>query len=131
MSLSNDLETKLLDHIGGNATYTPPATIYWGMSLTSMANDAAPTEPSGGSYARVSKTLADFWANAVGSAMANAQSVVFPQATAGWGDCIYLFAADASSGGNVLYWFPIVPTLPVITNDTITWAAGTIILNGD
>jgi len=56
-SFTDFLENELLDHVFGNAAYTSPATLYIGLS-TSTITDAGGnvTEPVGGSYARVPVT---------------------------------------------------------------------------
>ena len=52
---SDYLEKKLLNHVFGGATYTPPATLYFGLAtaaITDSTTGTTVTEPSGGSYAR-------------------------------------------------------------------------------
>ena len=46
-ALSDYAENKVLDAIGGNATFTTPTNVYLGLSTGSMADDDSGTELSG------------------------------------------------------------------------------------
>ncbi|HEX5522781.1 MAG TPA: hypothetical protein VFX53_05005, partial [Pedococcus sp.] len=64
------VERALLDHFLTDPAYTPPATMYLALSSTTPTEAAGNfTEPSGGSYARVSPT-ATAWSAASGTAPA-------------------------------------------------------------
>jgi hypothetical protein len=94
---------KLLDLVFGAGAYTPPATLYVGLSLGSANKSGSTNEPPGGGYARVALTNnpSNFPA-ATGGTKSNAAQVAFPSPTADWGTVQSLFVADAASGGNVL-----------------------------
>lgn len=47
------LENKILDHVLGNSTYTPPSTVYIGLAVSVSDDGTITGEPSGGSYARI------------------------------------------------------------------------------
>ena len=52
-SYADYLENKILDHVFGAVTYTPPATLYFGLSTTTIADAGTGiTEPVGNGYAR-------------------------------------------------------------------------------
>ena len=94
---------KVLDLIFGSAPYTPPATLYLGLSQVPANKAGTVIEPSVGGYARVgvSNNLANFPA-AVVSTKANSAVVTFPAPSAAWGTIVSLFVADAAAGGNVI-----------------------------
>ena len=94
---------KVLDLIFGSAAFTPPATLYLGLSLAASNKGGSPTEPSGGGYARVpvANNLTNFPAATAGT-KSNSTVITFPAPTANWGTVISLFVADAATGGNVL-----------------------------
>lgn len=53
-SFADHLENKLLDHVFGGGDYARPATLYIGLSTTTIADGGTNiTEPSGNGYARV------------------------------------------------------------------------------
>ena len=52
MNASNYLENAALRHVLGIASFTPPSTVYCGLSTTTPNDAGNVTEPSGGSYAR-------------------------------------------------------------------------------
>lgn len=134
MSFTDFLEKELLDHVfGGNTAgnvYTPPATLYVGLSTTAPQEDGTGiTEPSGGNYARVSvANTSTNWSAATGnpSTKSNAQPVTFPQANASWGTVSHFFISDASSGGNIIVKGALTTSKAVGANDTPSFAAGDI-----
>jgi hypothetical protein len=76
--------------------------------FTAVGTDAGTgfTEVSGGSYARVAGTAAD-WSAATGlspSTITNSVAFSFPSATASWGTIIAFGIYDAATGGNLLAW---------------------------
>jgi hypothetical protein len=94
---------KLLDMVFGSAAYSPPATLYLGLSLSSASKNGSTSEPSSGGYARVALTNnATNFPAAIGGTKSNAAQATFPAPTADWGTVQSLFVADAPSGGNVL-----------------------------
>lgn len=120
------LENELLDHVFGNAAYSAPATLYVGLS-TSTITDAGGniTEPGSGSYARVSVTNnATNFPAASGGAKANGTAITFPQATASWGTVTDFFIADASSGGNILAYGALTASKTIDSGDTASFAIG-------
>jgi len=63
-------ERAILDHVFTDPAWTPPVTLYIGLSSTTPTEAGANfTEPSTGSYARVSTTASD-WSAASGTAPA-------------------------------------------------------------
>jgi len=102
-SISDYLESALLDHIfnGAGVAFTPPSTIYAGLSTTDPLDDASGiTEPVGGSYARVAITFGAAAARAIANVIVN-----FAQASGSWGTLTHFFICDhisnATFGTNV------------------------------
>ncbi len=99
MSFSDYLENKLLDHVFAGTSYTPPGTLYVGLSTADPLDDGSGlAEPSGGGYARKAVT---FGAAANGQVSNNA-AVTFPESTAAWGTITHFAVFDAATGGNML-----------------------------
>jgi len=128
MSFFNYLEDSVLDHVVGKTAYTSP-TVYIGLSSTTPAEDGTSvTEPSTGSYARVSTAAGDWNAASVG-ATSNANAVTFAQASADWvagADLTYLVAYDALTVGNELFYGLLTVAKPVLNGDTASFPAGDI-----
>lgn len=97
-ALSDYAELKVLDHTLGTTAWTMPATVYLGLSVASIGDDASGTELSGNGYARQSISFASA---SSGSASTDA-TVTFPTATGSWGSIGYWSVWDASSSGNLL-----------------------------
>lgn len=101
--LTDYANNQVLDLIFGATGFTPPATLYLGLSLYPANKAGSVGEPSGGGYARVAlaNTPAAFPA-ASGGTKSNAAPIAFPAPTADWGTVQSLFVADSAAWGNVL-----------------------------
>lgn len=101
-----------LDRIYGSET---PTNLY--VALMTSAPSYTTTgsgldEPSGGSYARVEvPNDTDNWHDAADGLKANGKDIVFPTATALWGNMKYWAILDASTDGNILVWGGITSKL--------------------
>lgn len=130
----DNVEQALLDHFLTDPAYSPPATMYLGLSSTTPTEAGGNfTEPSGGAYARVSTAAAD-WSAASGTAPATKTTTAtktFPTATADWASAANLThfgLFDASSAGNLLAWGALTVAKPVLNGDTASFAAGALTL---
>lgn len=125
MSMTNYLETKILDHVYGATTYTPPTTIYYGLATAAASIEAGTvTEVSGTGYARVAVTN-----NATNFPSANPKlngtAITFPTVGAGaWGTITHMVQYDASSGGNVLRVTALTTSRTPIAGDVVSFAIG-------
>jgi hypothetical protein len=124
---ATDMEEKALLSAAVGISVTAPVTYYAGVSTTQPTKPGAINEISGSGYARVqipawSAAFKDFAGPVVDTDYASPfftawmstpiSDVIFPDATAAWwssGTTVYLFLADAASGGNVRWWMPIAP----------------------
>ena len=132
MSLSNDAEVKVLNHIFRNAeaVYTPGAQ-YVGL-FTAVADGEAGsvTEVSGNNYARVLSS--DKFGGAASGAIATDTDITFPTATGGsWGEVTHIGIYDASSGGNLVAYGTLTVAKTITDGDTFVITSGnlTITLN--
>ncbi len=131
---TDTVEQALLDHFFTDPAYTPPATMYLALSSTTPTEAGANfTEPSGGAYARVSTTAAD-WSAASGTAPAtktNTAVKTFPTATADWvagANLTYFGIYDASTAGNLLCFGALTVAKPILSGDTASFAAGALVI---
>lgn len=97
-NLSNFLALKLLDHVLRNSVYTPPATVFLGLSTTIPTDAGGFTEVVGGAYARQSIAFSV----AASREISNSGIIQFPTATAPWGTIVGWGIFDAVSAGNML-----------------------------
>jgi len=128
MSVTYYSANRILDRNFGGVAYTPPATMYFGLSTSTIQIDGTGvTEPVGGSYARVGlvndKTN---WGNASNGLLTNLVAVQFPESTASWGTITYVFIADALSGGNIWFFDALSPSRLVQSATTVLFAVGAI-----
>lgn len=130
MPLCDYLANAWLDDLFGIAAYTPPANIYVGLSTADPGADGlGVSEPSGGSYARVSTSSSD-WTAAASRQVANANDIAFATPTGSWGDITYVFLADAASGGNILVSAALPGAVEIIDGSTPpTFVAGNLVFS--
>jgi len=121
-AMSDYLELEILDHVLGTGAYTHPSTVYLGLSVASMGEDASGTELSGSAYARQSMAFA---AASGGSAATNA-TITFPTATGSWGTVAYWSIWDAASSGNMLIHGAFTASKAITTGDILRVNSGDI-----
>lgn len=131
-SFGDYLENKLLNLVFGGVAFTAPATIYVGLSSTSI-NDAGGniTEPVGNGYARVAVTNnTTNWPSTTNGSMSNGTVITFPQATAAWAagaNMTDFFIADGPSGStNVLAYGSLTTPKTFTTGDQPNFPVGAL-----
>ena len=109
-----------------------PTALHVGLSSTTpTVTGTNVTEPSGGAYARVSVSAAN-WADATDanpSVVANGALIEFATATANWvagANLTHAVLYDAASAGNFLGAAAITVAQPVLNGNTAKLAAGTL-----
>ena len=134
MSFSTYLEKGVLDHIFMQAALSQPTNVYVALCTAAPAdNDTGSTivEPSGNAYARVSTAAAD-WTVATDASnnttAENANVITFPTATGSWGTVTHVAICDAATGGNVLAYGTLTTPKAIATDDTASFAAGSLVI---
>lgn len=127
-SFADYLENEILDHIFGGGDYVRPATLYIGLSTTTISDAGGNiTEPSGNGYARVAvANNATNFPTASAGATSNGTPITFPAATGSWGTITDFFIADAASGGNILAYGALNASQAVASGETINFAVGAL-----
>ncbi len=116
-------ENKILDHIFGKGSYTPP-TIYVGLSTADPTDDGSGlAEPSGNGYAR-KQTSASDWNAASNGSLDNASDITFAQATGSWGTITHFALFDAATAGNMLAHGVLSQSKTIGNSDTAIFEAG-------
>ncbi len=131
---TDKIEQAILNHVFTDPAWTPPTTLYIGLSSTTPTEAGGNiTEPSGSGYARVSTVAAD-WDAATGSApatKANGAVKTFPAATGDWvagANLTYFVLFDASTAGNAVAFGALATPKPILNGDTPSFAAGSLVL---
>lgn len=128
MAITFFSSNRILDFNFGATSYTPPANYFFGLSQTTPAQDGTNvTEPSGGSYARVSfaNNKTNF-GNAASSSLTNLVAIQFPESTASWGTITNVVLYDASSSGNLYYFDALSPSRTISSATTVLFAVGAV-----
>lgn len=128
------VEQALLNGVLQDPSFSGYATLYIALSTTTPTEAGGNfTEPSTGSYARVSTTGAD-WGAASGTAPAvksNSATKTFPTATGDWSSAAnmtHFGLYDAPTAGNLVAWGALTVAKPVLNGDTASFAAGALVL---
>lgn len=115
---SDTYRSNVIDHLLGNVSFTPPATLYAALYTVAPTESGGGVEVSGGSYARVSVTnnLTNFPAATLGT-KSNGTSIVFPTATASWGQ-VTSFGLHSHATNDALVVWGMLDDELVVTNGT-------------
>jgi hypothetical protein len=123
-------ENKILDHIFGKGSYTPP-TIYVGLSTADPTDSGTgSTEPSGNGYARVQTSASD-WNAAANGSLNNAGNITFAQASGNWGTITHFALFDAATAGNMLAHGALSQSKSIGESDTARFEAGDLQISLD
>jgi hypothetical protein len=130
-----DVEVQaILDGVLQDPAYAGYATLYIGLSTTTPNEDGTGfTEPSGGNYARISTTGAD-WGAASGTAPAtksNTAAKSYAAANADWSsgaNMTHFGLFTALSGGTPKWWGALTAPKPVLNGDAPSFAVGALVL---
>jgi hypothetical protein len=130
-STAQYLADQLLGWLKHSSFVATPTTSYLGLFTTLSTIGTQGTEVSGGSYARVAITNGTDWAAIADGTdgtryVTNANDLVFPTATADWGDCIGWELLSASSAGNRWFYGELNPHQFVPSGSVITIPAGSL-----
>jgi hypothetical protein len=116
-------ENKILDHIFGKGSYTPP-TIYVGLSTADPTDDGSGlAEPSGNAYARVQTSASD-WNTTSNGSVDNVSDITFAQATGNWGTITYFALFDTATVGNMLAHGALSQSKAIGESDIARFEAG-------
>jgi len=129
-SFSDYWENKILDHIFGKGSYTPP-TIYVGLSTADPTDDGSGlAEPSGNAYARTQTSSSD-WNAASNGSLDNGSDITFAQATGSWGTITHFALFDAATAGNMLAHGVLSQPKTIGNSDTARFQAGDLDISLD
>lgn len=135
MSFTNYLEDVILDEVFGGTNYTPPATLYIGLSTQQPAEDgtgiAEPPTANGYSRADVANTGVNWPATGGDGTKSNGTAITFPQASGDWGTVTHFFIADADTAGNILAYGTLGVSKTIGTGDTASFGAGSLTITLD
>jgi len=125
-AMSDTLETSFLDHVTGNAAYSPASAVYLGLTTSSggFADGDTGTEVVGNGYQRQAIT---FGAASTSSIASNA-AVTFPRSTAGQGTVYGWGIFSAQSAGDLLYHGMFSSSRAVLVDESFYVASGAISL---
>ena len=126
--LSDSLELLILNLIFGAAAYTPPATLYAGLSTADpLDSGSGLAEPVGNGYARVAvANNATNWPAAAAGAKSNGTVVSFAAATGAWGTITHFVIFDAATAGNRIISGALVTAQAIVSGNTPSFAIGDI-----
>lgn len=130
--MSDTVINAVLDQLFGGVAYTPPATLYVGLSTSTPNNDGTNvTEPSGNAYARVASTNnTTNWPAAAGRSKSNGTAITFPTATGAWGTVTHFVLYDAATGGGFYAWGALAVAKVIASGDTPSFPAGDFLVSG-
>lgn len=132
-SLTNYSENLILNSIFGGATLTPPSTLYFGLSTTSVQDDGSGiTEPIGNGYTRVGvANNITLFPTTTTSAKSNGSTVSFPSASGSWGNIKDFFVSDSAINGNIICYGTLSISKDVTSGDILSFGVGNLTITLD
>lgn len=118
--ITNSYIGQVMDRLFGNASFTPPATYYFGLSLTTPANDGTNiSEPTYTEYERVAvpNNSTSFPATGTDRTKTNGTVISFPAATDVGGVATHAVIwshATSTSSSNVVAWLELVTPVSIV-----------------
>ena len=125
MSFTDYLEQKILEHTFRNTAYTSPTTVYVGLLSAAPTDSTAGTELSGNGYAR---QACAFDAFSGGKSVANTSAETFTASGGSWITITHFGVYDASTGGNLLVYGEIGPSVQVSDGESFIIDAGKLVI---
>lgn len=128
--------SALLRNLIAGTSLANTTIVYFALSTTAPNPDGTNvTEPSGGSYARVSATLSSVFSSAPSGASptscTSGAAIVWPEATGGWGTVTHWVAYTASTGGTLVYYGELTSSEIITTGLQPQFAAGDLVFTVD
>lgn len=133
-SLTDTLETSLINHLFRGTAYSAPVTWYVGLQTGACSDSAAGTEVTGGSYARVgvASGVGTWAAVAAGNGTtSNSAAINFTTPSAAWGTVVSFGLYDAVSAGNLLICQTLTASKTINSGDTVSFAIGALTIQID
>ena len=133
-SLTDFLETALINHLFRGTAYTAPANWHISLHTAACSDSATGTEVTGGSYARVAVASgAGTWAavSAGNGTTSNSAAVNFATPSAGWGLVTHFGLWDATTAGNQLICQALTTSKTINSGDTVSFAIGALTIQID
>lgn len=133
MAFTDYEEGRILKYLFGQVPFTPPPVYYIGLSSTPiLENGTGASEPSGGNYSRVAVanlTTAFTYSN---NQITNAgTAIIFPTATASWGQQNYVAFFDQPTGGTVSVSGSLSPSQTIDVNQRLQFSQSDLIISMD
>lgn len=121
--LTTFTEKKILDHLLKVGSYSPPATVYIGLSTANPgATGAGWADPTYTGYGRKAISFA-----AAGTrAIAQTGAVTFDQCTVGSSTVSYWGLFDQSTGGNLMAYGALQTNKTIVVGNTPSFASGQV-----
>lgn len=140
-AFSDYVENKLVDLLVRGQTFTPPATVYVGLSTAACSDSSVGTEvANSNNYSRVAVTssLAN-WAgtqsagsttasSGTGGQTSNNAAINFPTPSGSWGTVTHWFLIDSGTygSGNLLICDDLTVSKTINNGDTVSFAIGAL-----
>lgn len=121
-ALGTYAENAVVNALLRNMPITWPTAWFLALYLTNPTANNTGTEISGVSYVR----QPILFGPPSGGALANTTDIAFPLAGSSWGNVAYAAILDASTGGNLLFYGPMVASRFINSGDVLKFLTGNV-----
>lgn len=123
-SMTDYLESALINAVLRNTSYTSPTTVYVSLHSTATTDAGGGTELSGNGYAR--QSCAFDAPGATDGTTQNTSAVTFSASGGAWSTATHFAIWDAVSSGNMLFHAALDASRTAGDGDDLTFAAGAL-----
>lgn len=126
-AMSNYLEGEIIKHVFRTGSFVKPTILAVGLFTSSPTDGNTATEISGNAYARavLNPSDANWSAPSSGNgSTSNSGVLTFPTPSGNWGTVTHFGIYDATSGGNLLFWGPLIDDRTITSGDSVTFSIG-------
>ena len=130
-SITNYLETALLNHVFNDTAYTPAATLYLALATANPGEAATGASMSEVANANGYSRKALTCGASASRAIANSAAVTFDPATGSWGTVTHWAIADSAThgAGNALAYGSLVTSKAVVNGNEPSVAIGEVVIS--
>jgi hypothetical protein len=121
-ALGTTTANKVIGALLTDASFTLPTSWFLALYLTNPTASDTGTEISGVSYVR----QPIIFGTPSGGSVSNTTDIAFPYAGSVWGNVVYAAILDASTGGNLLFFGPLVSPQYVGAGDVLKFLTGNV-----
>lgn len=130
MTKTDYFEARVLNYVT-RALNLGSISTYIGLLTVAPTDSSAGTETAYSGYTRMALSTSNFASAATVGTIVNTAAITYPTNGGATQNFVAVAIYDASTSGNMLYWYALPVTLTVNSGETPRFSIGALVLNED